>query len=169
MAAGATYTPIQTYTLSTATRPIVFSSIPQTYTDLVIVCNPILSGSTNYNFQFYFNADNASTNYSITGLVGDGSSASSYAVTNYAVGLGSAAVTARTTYGSQFNINIMSYANTTTYKTVITRANNAAAGSDANVNVWRSASAINTVTLQSDGGQTFAAGSTFTLYGIAAA
>ena len=39
MAAGNTYTPIATTTLSSSQNDITFSSIPSTYTDLVIVFN----------------------------------------------------------------------------------------------------------------------------------
>jgi hypothetical protein len=40
MAAGATYTPIATYTVSgSSTLTYTFSSIPSTYTDLVLVVN----------------------------------------------------------------------------------------------------------------------------------
>jgi hypothetical protein len=62
----------------------------------------------------------------------------------------------------------MNYANTTTYKTVLSRANNSAAGTEAIVGLWRSSAAITSMTVLSETGN-IAIGSTFSLYGILAA
>ena len=70
MAAGATYTPIATQTTSGSTGAVTFSSIPQTYTDLVVVINTSLSGLCNSLLQF--NGDTGS-NYSGTVIGGSGS------------------------------------------------------------------------------------------------
>jgi hypothetical protein len=61
----------------------------------------------------------------------------------------------------------MNYSNTTTYKTILARSNNAGIGLDAIVSLWRSTAAINTVNVLAD--TNFEAGTSFTLYGIAAA
>ena len=64
----------------------------------------------------------------------------------------------------------MNYANTTTYKTVLSRdaLNNASDGAvEAFVGLWRSTSAINTIQIKPDSGN-FNTG-TFSLYGILAA
>jgi hypothetical protein len=63
--------------------------------------------------------------------------------------------------------HFMNYSNTTTYKTALTRSNSPY-GTEAAVNLWRNTSAITSITLfiQSS---TLNAGTTFTLYGIAAA
>ena len=66
-------------------------------------------------------------------------------------------------------VHIQNYANTTTNKTTLARANKAPAGTDANVGLWRSTAAINSVTIFTASGANFSTGSTFTLYGIAAA
>jgi hypothetical protein len=63
----------------------------------------------------------------------------------------------------------MNYSNTTTYKTVLLRSNNASAITVATVGLWRSTSAINTIKIYADGAAVFSVGSTFTLYGIKAA
>ena len=66
-------------------------------------------------------------------------------------------------------INIQNYSNTTTYKTILGRANNAVTGVTETVGLWRSTSAITSMTLlQSYGSDLFKTGSTFTLYGIKA-
>jgi len=63
----------------------------------------------------------------------------------------------------------MNYANTTTYKTSLTRGNIATVATLATVGMWRSTSAITSIKIERDGSNLLAAGSTFTLYGIAAA
>jgi hypothetical protein len=66
--------------------------------------------------------------------------------------------------------NIQNYSNATTYKTVLSRGGGANTGNlvIAYVGTWRSTAAITTIDLINDSGN-FAAGSTFSLYGITAA
>jgi hypothetical protein len=164
--ATTTYEPIQTYTLGISQSSVTFSSISG-YTDLVLVANPIITGGTAYNLQGWFNSDNSGTSYSATRLNGVGSgSGSSDSVPNYPTLLFSGAVKVQTTYGSQFIIQIQNYANTSTYKTVLCRSSNASTGLDAIVNTWRSTAAVTSFSVRPEV-STFAAGSTFTLYGIA--
>ena len=72
-----TYVPIESYTVSgTSTTEIVFGSggtIPQTYTDLVIVCNVQTTTATD-DINIQFNGDTSSSNYSFTQFFGNGSS-----------------------------------------------------------------------------------------------
>jgi hypothetical protein len=68
----------------------------------------------------------------------------------------------------------MNYSNTSTYKSFLNRiANNNSSfpGVTTSVGLWRSTDAINTLTIAPDtsDGRYFISGSTFTLYGIAAA
>jgi hypothetical protein len=65
--------------------------------------------------------------------------------------------------------HFMNYSNTTTFKTVLSRGNVAEAEVDAYVSLIRGTSAISTITVGEGGGNNFVAGSTFSLYGIAAA
>jgi len=82
MAAGSTYTPIATTTLGSTTASYTFSSIPSTYTDLVlVVIGEAYFTSTNYiNTGVQFNSDTGS-NYAAHYLIGNGSSVSSGATT----------------------------------------------------------------------------------------
>ena len=165
MPAGSTYTPIATTTLGSAATSYTFSSIPSTYTDLVLVATPLSSSPANFSFQF--NGDTGS-NYSATGLAGSGSSTASWRQVNSTVpylGYYSYSHTGQ----SNNIISIMNYANTTTYKTFLCRANNAAAGVEGIVGLWRSTAAITSIKVLFTGGGNIEAGSTFTLYGIAAA
>lgn len=163
-----TYEPIATTTLGSAATTVTFSSIPSTYTDLVIVGNLLNTSTTVRNVYVQFNGDTTSS-YSKTVLYGNGSSAvsardtSSPAIYSLSITAGSTTETASTI------INIMNYANTTTYKTAIGRYNVASNSVAATVGMWRKTDAITSVTLTIDTALNLAAGSTFTLYGIKAA
>ena len=162
----ATYDKIMTANGTGSSGQITFSVIPATYTDLVLVANP---QSTSGARQMYmtFNSDTGS-NYSRTILSGTGSTAVSARNSN-----------AQQTYLDYYGIveatspcihitNIMNYANTTTNKTALTRANDAASGVDAIVHLWRSTAAINRIDIYLDA-VSFTSSSVFTLYGIKAA
>jgi hypothetical protein len=166
MAAGNTYVPIATQTLASAAASVTFSSISGAYTDLVLVVQP--SGSTGGDLQFTFNSDTAA-NYSTTWVAGNGTAASSARHSNYNYGEANRWESVTTTLGATtYILNLTNYSNTTTYKTTLTRSNSAAAGAAALVTLWRSTSAITTISLFLSGG-TISTGSTFSLYGIAAA
>ena len=160
MAAGSTYTPLATTTLSSSAASYTFSSIPSTYTDLRLVTYSTLTSADNTTLRF--NGDTGS-NYSSTYLGGNGSSASSGRFSNttstYLGYIGT---------GVQ-KFDIMNYSNATTYKTVLCRSDDASNWVEAAVGLWRSTAAINSVTIRCFGASSFATGSTFTLYGIAAA
>jgi hypothetical protein len=167
MAAGATYEPIATYTASGSPTTYTFSSIPATYTDLILIGN-LGTADTSTNIQIRVNSDTAS-NYSQTELSGNGTTAASRrqtSVTNFQLDY-----TAYPDNNFNFNfiVQLMNYANTTTYKTFIKRVNNSTWGTDAGVGLWRSTSAINSITIFATAGRSFNTGSTLTLYGIAAA
>ena len=98
-------------------------------------------------------------------------------------GTGSSAVSSRNATQDRFYLNsgtsttapavsiidAMNYSNTTTYKTFLMRASDAASITLATVGLWRSTAAINRVDILMSGANVFAAGSSFTLYGIQAA
>jgi hypothetical protein len=156
-----TYEPIATTTLGSSAASYTFSSIPATYTDLVLIVN----GSTASNTGTYirYNSDSAS-NYSNTGLNGDGTSASSFRATT----VGSIATGEFRNYNSTMIINVLNYVNSTTYKTNISRANTASDYVQAIVGLWRSTATINSIFIGTTSAN-FNTGTTFTLYGIKAA
>jgi hypothetical protein len=160
-----TYEPIATNTLGSAAAQITFSSIPATYTDLVVVVNASLTtGSANMNLNFN---NDTSALYSATWVGGNGTSALSSRNTGNNLMVTTYYGTLQTTIGT-FILNVMNYANTTTNKTLLARMNNTVDGTSATVGLYRSTSAINRIDLIT-GSSTFTAGSTFTLYGIKAA
>jgi hypothetical protein len=159
-----TYEPISTQTLGTAVSSITFSSIPQTYTDLILVSNPINTGTTAVNI--YFNSDTG-TNYSCTRFYGGGGLASSDRFSNTASSLGGWG-TGASSNPYVFISQIMSYTNTSINKSMITRANELTGGySGAISTLWRNTAAITSVSFT--GNANFGVGSVFTLYGIKAA
>jgi hypothetical protein len=172
MPAGSTYTPIATYTVTGSnllgTTGVTFSSIPSTYTDLVIVQNVSLTGAAISQIRVGNGSVDTGSNYSQTALSGNGSSASSARASNQSSWRSELAhMTAG--FGTYIS-NIQNYSNTTTFKTAIQRYNNVPYGAtEAIVALWRSTSAINTIQLYLDRAESYLVGSTFTLYGILSA
>jgi hypothetical protein len=164
-----TYEPIATTTLGTAASSVTFSSIPATYTDLICIVNAqLVSGATSTNLIGFLNNDTGN-NYSWTRLFGDGSSAASDRASNYGSMILAAAGFLSAANPTNYIIQINNYANTTTNKTVLNRANLGSNGTDVIVNLWRNTAAITTLKLQTQISNNMIAGSTFTLYGIKSA
>lgn len=171
MAKTATYSLIGSTTLSTTAATIDFNSIPATFTDLVLVSSALTS-TEGRDFRMRFNSDTG-TNYSYTYL-GGYTSVTSGRTTNLAYLMSGNFIGTSSAYPVTVITNIQDYANTTTYKTSLTRHNQSQANVNstytevmAQVNLWRSTAAINTITLSLNA-STFAAGSVFKLYGIQA-
>ena len=165
----ATYEPISTQTLGTATAAISFTSIPQTYTDLFLVTN-IGMATVDNSALITFNDDTGS-NYSLTWLYENGTPGSSRSTSRANIYM-NANVGASTSVETMTTTSIQNYSNTTTYKTIIGRANRASSsgsyeGTEALVGLWRSTSAITKITIT--GQSNLIVGCTFTLYGIKAA
>jgi len=159
-----TYTPIATQTASGSVSSVTFSSIPQGYTDLVLVFTGSVPSASG-DLGLRFNSDTGS-NYSFTwlssqagGTSGRSSSASSITATEY-----SYLDNVRSTLST---INFASYSNTTTYKTIIARSGKTGYGVEAKVGLWRNTNAITSITAFTTGSNpNFSSGSTFSIYGI---
>lgn len=166
-----TYESIATTTITGSAANITFSSIPSTYTDLVLIFNGNSSRvSAGDDFILQFNSDTTS-NYSETIVQGTGSAAQSsrgsgttmFGNTNCRIGGTTGAI-------SNVILNIMNYTNTTTYKTVLGRFNVSDNLTTAAVGLWRKTpEAINTIKISTSTSGAFTVGSTATLYGIKAA
>lgn len=161
----ATYEPIATTTIGTATNTVTFSTIPATYTDLLLVMT--IKGTGNGYPYIRVNGDSG-TNYSVTELRGNGTAASSTRASNQ-TSIQPVGVTIFTSaFGFQNSTHFMNYSNTTTNKTMISRSDNANNGSDAVVNLWRNTAAISSIVITASANN-FDTGSIFTLYGIKSA
>jgi hypothetical protein len=163
-----TYEPIATQTLGSAAASVTFSSIPSTYTDLILISQP-KSTATEGIVYLQFNSIGG-TSYSSTYIYGSGSAASSGRRSNSGLGVIAENAYATSTAGNTtFVTQIMNYANTTTFKNWLSRGNRVdAQGTEVMIGLCRDTSAITSVSLLI-GGTTFATGSVFTLYGIKAA
>lgn len=167
----ATYDFIRSTTISSNTTSLTWSSIPSTYTDLVIVVSNVTSTAAGGTIYLQFNND-TSSNYSMTEIYGNGTSAASTRVSSTTVIPINYFITTGTSQTGQVSIaHIMNYNNSTTNKTVLVRENNASdasyPGAGAIVGLWRSTAQINRIDF-SNNTKTWNAG-TFTLYGIKAA
>ena len=160
MASGATYTPISSTTFGSNTTSLTFSSISSAYTDLVIVIGGIFTADISGGLTF--NSDTGS-NYTTTRMYGTGTAATTNSSNS---GTQMAFTTGKGDTRYTFIINIMNYSSSSTYKPVLVKG--AMDMASARIGTWLSTSAINSINLTANGGQ-FVAGTTITLYGIAAA
>jgi hypothetical protein len=163
-----TYDPIATNTLSSAVSTLTFSSIPQTYTDLILVCNLGQSGPANVALQY--NGDTGA-NYDATvgyGIGGIGIASGAYPNLNFAYGLNAAGQLPSTITASGW-INIFSYSSTVVRKSTLSRYASQNIPEITNfTSTWRNTAAITSIRIFSYS-DTYLAGSSFTLYGIKAA
>ena len=167
-----TYTLISSNVLSSSAASVTFSSIPTTFTDLVLRISARKDGGGN-TFKVQFNSDTA-TNYSNTTLTGDSSAASSTRNTSQvyvrAHGANESTFTANT-FGSS-EIYIPSYRlsqNKPIGNFGVQESNSATAGvvsMNANSGLWRNTAAITSITINDPASGNFVSGSSFYLYGI---
>jgi hypothetical protein len=166
-----TYTLIASNTLSTTATTVTFSSIPATYTDLVIRASIRNDGAaSNRDLWIRFNGSSA-TNYSNTRLTGDGANAGSGRESSAAQMIakyGQVAASATANTFSNVEIYIPNY-NSSTNKpasAIVAHENNStSAFTSANALLRSVTDAITSVSLVSASGN-FIANSTFWLYGI---
>ena len=168
----ATYEPIATTTLGSATNKITLSSIPSTYTDLRLVFVAARGeAASGAGLITYNNSGLGTTLYSQSEINGNGSAAASGRSTSqgYLVASRVAGGGFTDTNPALFTMDIFSYSGSTNKTCLMTKQqdNNGSGAVAYNVGLWSSTSAINRIDIQADGGAgTFAIGSTLTLYGI---
>jgi len=156
-----TYVPLATITLSSTDSEIVFSSIPATYRDLVLVYRGVAFENA---VSARANADTG-TNYSLVRMGGNGSTTFSSAPTTSFFPI----LYSGTPVTGMGRLMIFDYSATDKHKTALTRGD----GSDYSITEalasrWANTDAIHSLTVYTGLGVNFAIGSTFSLYGIAA-
>jgi hypothetical protein len=169
---ASTYEPIAKIDVPTTVSSVEFTSISSSYTDLIIIVNAV--GNTGAGLDYYMRLNNDSaSNYSRTIISGDGSTITSARQSNQSqIQLGYLQAGMSASGRTNMIIQLMNYGNSTTYKTVLTRANDGASEVSACIGLWRKTpEAITSIKISGDAG--FAgninAGSSFSLYGIKAA
>ena len=161
-----TYEPIASQTLGSDTSSVTFSSIPGTYTDLVLVMVASSTHTGVTDFRVRFNSS-STANYSRTRLTGDGSSATSTRDTDGSYGY-FGHLNNSTTNFSVSRTQIMSYANTNVFTTTLVESAEAGTRVQREVGLWRVTDAITSILIIAGAGN-LRLGSTFALYGIKAA
>jgi len=164
------YTLIEHKRLDSSAANIMFTNIPQTFTDLVIEVS--LRGTTNptgtaiNDGRVDFNGENANKSGRLLFGQGSGSGASG-AYTNLFIWFPSSAATANT-FGSMriYIPNYRSNAPKSTSHEIFTENNATFSYSMTFAGLWNNTAAITSLGITPNSGDSFAAGSTATLYGI---
>jgi hypothetical protein len=166
-----TYTLISSQVLGSSAASVTFSSIPQTYKDLVLqVSGRLTVANTQYFAGLTFNTD-TSTNYSDTDLIANGTTpgSSQHSSSNYIYLPAIPAATATANTFGSFEIYVPSYTSASNKPLSLTgpAENNSASAFTltANAGLWRNTAAINQIVLTTLSGN-FVSGSSFYLYGI---
>lgn len=158
-----TYTPLANLTLSGSASTVTFSSISGAYRDLVLVANASSAASNSYLIRI--NGDTAANYYNVV-MDADGTTATSGAGSNTSL-FSTSNINSITTTRSVLIHNFLDYTATDRHKPVLGRVNNSTLGVAAMAGRWANTSAITTIELRTFS-STFAAGSTFALYGVIA-
>ena len=154
-----TYTPIASVTLSASASEVVFSGLPQTYRDLILVVTGTATATMTFGVQF--NGDTAN-NYTYVEMTGDGSSASSSSGS-----LSQALVGRFTTSQSVSTAQIMDYSATDKQKTVLGRGGASNELVRASASRWANTAAVTSIRVVPLS-NSFASGCTFNLFGVIA-
>jgi hypothetical protein len=148
------------------TTTMSFSSIPSTYTDLVIKVSARDLSTAAY---FRINLNGATTNGTDRYLNGNGTAASSANEAFAGFGEANLSTDTASTFSS-VDIYIPNYASTTTYKSMSidsVRENNTTAATDNLIAaLWSQNTAVSSIDLVAGGSTYFAANTTASLYGI---
>lgn len=159
-----TYEAIANVTLGAANSTIQISSIPQTYTDLVIIYS-VRGSATNVNTYFRFNSNSTGANYGQQLMYSSGATNTGYRfgsgnefVINYQNSLNSLLF-------NHGRIDIFNYTGTSNRKSILYTFNRDGNFLERGGGTWNQTSAISTVSLHASV-NSFAANSTMALYGI---
>lgn len=158
MAAGGTFEPIATAN-PTSGSSYTFSSIPNTYTDLVLVCSVVASATCTIRIKF----NGSNSNY-FTGFYFDSGSVSKSNSEGQIYVVDNDGAVVSNTY-----IDILNYSeNSLAGKTVLYKS------SDQTYNwiggaTWQVQNTISSIEITTGGIRTYSSGTRFTLYGIARA
>ena len=160
---------IQEITLNQTTASVVIP-VPTGYSDLRLVMS-LRSSNPEGVGVIYFNSDTTNTNYTVRRMLGEGSGTPSSATANYPYiyYMNPSNDTANAYSNHEVYISDYLSSNPKTFLATGARENNGIYGVIAQVpGRWSSTAAINSLTIKpyNEGGASFAAGCTFTLYGI---
>lgn len=158
--------PLANTTLGSGVSSVTFSSINQTYRDLLLIVSNITASSSYVYASLRFNGSSSNYNYVVAN--GNGSSSSSYAGSSLDAIFMSSITNYTTASKASEIIHIMDYVQTDKHKTVLARSSDAATGVEMLVGRWADTSAITSLTILTSGAPAFASGMTIALYGVSA-
>jgi hypothetical protein len=167
-----TYTLISSNVLASSAASVTFSSIPATYTDLVIRLSARTDvASVADGIKIECNSDTA-TNYSVRNLTADGATTSNFGFTNqvtanFTRSLNGNSVTANTFGSSEIYLPNYTSGGSVPISSFGTGENNATtAYMGIGAGLYRGSAAISTITITNSNNANFVSGSSFYLYGI---
>jgi hypothetical protein len=153
--------------LSAGLTQVSFTNIPTSvYTDLVLVAKIANSGNSSAG-RLRFNGDSGA-NYNGIWMGGQGSSTASGSEANETGGRVIGYSTGPTTGWANFSLTVQGAFSTDKHKTAVSKFSDAGGDVMATVTRWASTSPITSLTIYDVLGQTYVAGSTFSLYGVVA-
>lgn len=160
-----TYKPIANVTLGSSASSVTFSSISQAYRDLILIATG--TGTGNVNLCARFNGDSGGNYYDVYGYGTGSSSVSSYdnAFDKFNI---SAAAYWSTSNPATTTLQLFDYSATDKHKVGLSRSNNANVAVDMQAARWANTAAVTSLSVVPSNANSFAAGSTFALYGVAA-
>ena len=167
-----TYTLISSNVLSSSAASVTFSSIPATFTDLVVRFSGRSDESGQTRSDLILVVNGTSANYSYTRLIGSGSAATSSRVSG-TVSFGPGDINAADSTANTFTngeIYIPSYlaSQNKQISSILAQENNTtSAFIRAYANLWSNTAAITSITIGTNSGY-LVSGTTATLYGIKA-
>lgn len=164
---------IGSQTLGSSTSSVSFSSIPATFTDLLLIGSARSDRASNVvdDVYFQFNSD-AGSNMTSRTLTGNGATASSSSTSAAQKLAASSLATAATATASTFaswEMYVPNYAGSTNKSFSITNGhetNATTAYITAIAGLWSQTAAITTIAISPVNGTNFVSGSSFFLYGI---
>ena len=171
---ASTYTLISSNVLSSSAASVTFSSIPSTYTDLVLRYSGRQTGTSDVQDDIYLSINGApsGTSYSETKLNGNGATATSNRNSNqpqWALeqGLDAGGNTANTFASGEIYIpNYTVSQNRVSSSFTANEDNATTAYLRARAHLYQNTTAITSLQLKVGSGQNFASGSSFYLYGV---
>jgi hypothetical protein len=151
------YVPLANVTLSSNVTTVTFSSISQSYRDLVLVAQTQPTADAYGTLRL-----NGATSYSYVDMEGNGSAAQSYTGTTYDSILDQPYM--RSTSRNILTFHIMDYSATDKHKTILGRHGSVDMVVASAIR-YPATTAVTSITFS---GATYAAGNTFALYGVSA-
>jgi len=168
---ASTYTLISSQVLASSAATVTFSSIPATYTDLVLQVSARGTEAATFGVS-YITLNGLSAGFSLTEIRGDGATAISgnnASTTRWADAYLPDANATTNTFGS-FELYFPNYANTSSYKPAsnfwVSETNATTAYMGASAYLFNNTAAITSITFAIYTATSYATGSSFYLYGI---